>query len=268
MREVFVKARRGAPSGFFETEAAGLRWLTMPGGPRVAAVHEVGATSLTLERLVPVRPTAAAARDFGRRLAVLHDAGAAAWGGLPPGARGGFFGPLDDPLPMASGAWDRWSRFYAEARLLPILEQGRARGVFTSGDEQGFAAVVARLDDLIAAAGDDTPARLHGDLWSGNVMWVARAAEPEGADGVEAALIDPAAHGGHREADLAMLALFGAPHHDAILAGYREAHPLARGWEHRVGLHQLYPLAVHAVLFGGGYVTQTRRLVAGLGAVR
>ena len=68
-----------------------------------------------------------------------------------------------------------------------------------------------------------------------------------------AVLIDPAAHGGHRESDLAMLALFGAPYLDRVLAGYDEASPLAAGWRQRVGLHQLFPLLVHAVLFGSGY---------------
>ena len=63
-------------------------------------------------------------------------------------------------------------------------------------------------------------------------------------------VIDPAAHGGHREADLAMLALFGAPHLEAILAAYDEHRPLAEGWRDRVGLHQLHPLLVHAALFG------------------
>jgi fructosamine-3-kinase len=108
------------------------------------------------------------------------------------------------------------------------------------------------IDGVMArcAAGDfdddDPPARLHGDLWSGNVMWT-----PAGA-----VLIDPAAHGGHRETDLAMLALFGCPHFEAVLAGYQGHRPLRAGWRDRVGLHQLYPLLAHAVLFGGGYARQ------------
>ncbi len=94
---------------------------------------------------------------------------------------------------------------------------------------------------------DDGPARLHGDLWSGNVMWT--------PDGV--VLIDPAAHGGHHETDLAMLALFGCPHYDAVLAGYQQVRALKPGWRNRIGLHQLYPLLAHVVLFGGGYAGQT-----------
>jgi len=70
-------------------------------------------------------------------------------------------------------------------------------------------------------------------------------------------LIDPAAHGGHRETDLAMLALFGCPHLDMVRAAYDEAAPLASGWRARVPLHQLFPLLVHVVLFGRSYAAQT-----------
>ncbi|PFG43068.1 fructosamine-3-kinase [Isoptericola jiangsuensis] len=257
--ERYRKSRTGAPPGFFGTEAAGLRWLTVPGGPRVASVLDVGPDHLDLERVDAGAPTPAAARAFGRALAVLHGAGAPAIGALPPGADAGWFGPLDDPLPMAAGAWADWPTFYAEARLRPVVEQGRRRGILDAADSAAVEAVCARLGDL--AGPPEPPARLHGDLWSGNVLW-----SPAGdGRGSEAVLIDPAAHGGHRETDLAMLALFGAPHLDHLLAAYDETRPLAPGWRERTGLHQLYPLAVHAVLFGGGYVARTRRLLARLG---
>ena len=53
-----------------------------------------------------------------------------------------------------------------------------------------------------------------------------------------------------------MLALFGLPHLDTVLAAYDEVAPLADGWRERVALHQLFPLLVHATLFGGGYGPQ------------
>jgi fructosamine-3-kinase len=76
-----------------------------------------------------------------------------------------------------------------------------------------------------------------------------------GADG-HGWLIDPAAHGGHRETDLATLALFGgAPYLDRILAAYAEVYPLMPGWRERFPLHQLHLLLVHTALFGGVYRT-------------
>jgi fructosamine-3-kinase len=260
MVDVFRKSRADAPPGFFAAEAAGLRWLAVPGGPRVARVLDVGPGRLDLERVPPARPTADAARDLGRRLAVLHGAGADGFGVRPPGADAGWFGPLDDPLPLVTGTWGDWPAFYAHARLRPVLAQGRERGVLTAQDAVAVERVCGRLGALAGPAAREAPARVHGDLWSGNVLWA-----PGPAGAAEAVPIDPAAHGGHREADLAMLALFGAPHLDEVVAGYDAVRPLAPGWRDRVALHQLYPLAVHAVLFGGGYVEQTRRLLARLG---
>ncbi|MBD5787285.1 fructosamine kinase family protein [Cellulosimicrobium terreum] len=260
-----TKSRPDAPPGFFTCEAAGLRWLDVPGGPRVVQVRDVRDDALVLERVTPAAPTRGAAHDLGRRLAVLHDAGAPAWGAPPADHAGdGFFGPLDDPLPMPAGAWPDWPTFYARARLAPVARQGRERGALDDVEERLLDRLAERLPDLARPALADSPARLHGDLWSGNVMWSAhRPGSGHGPD-VEAVLVDPAAHGGHRESDLAMLALFGAPFLDDVLAGYAEAHPLARGWRHRVVLHQVYPVAVHAVLFGGGYRARLRSMVAAL----
>lgn len=242
----FVKHRAGAPAGFFTAEAAGLQWLSaVEGGVPCAQVIAVDDASLTLRRMESMSPTPEAARTFGGRLAVTHDAGAPAFGAGPDGWDGpGFFGPLSQPLPMSLRRHRDWGEFYAEERLAPMAELAAPR--LDAGARDAVDYVVARcragdFDD------DDRPARLHGDLWSGNVMWT--------PDGV--VLIDPAAHAGHRETDLAMLALFGCPHYDTVIAGYQEARLLRLGWRDRIGLHQLFPLLAHVVLFGGGYAQQT-----------
>ena len=242
----FVKRNPHAPPGFFACEAAGLRWLSaVDGGVPCAQVLHCDDTSLTLRRLREGGPTAESAVEFGRRLAITHEAGAAGFGAAPDGwSQAGFFGPLRHPLPMSLVVHDGWGRFYASERLAPML--GHAAGNLHPGTHSLIEQVILRcragdFDD------DDHAVRLHGDLWSGNVMWT--------PDGV--VLIDPAAHGGHRETDLAMLALFGCPHLEAIHRGYQSVHPLGRTWRDRVALHQIFPLLAHVALFGGGYERQT-----------
>lgn len=224
-----------------------MRWLAeAEDGAPVVPVVAAAEDHLELERLRQVAPTEEAARRFGAGLARTHAAGATAYGVGPDGWVGdGFFGPLSEPLPMSLGSWPTWGAFYAEARIAPMTRLARNRGVYGADDVRVLDALCERLTQGDLDTGE-APARIHGDLWSGNVMWT-----PDGAT-----LIDPAAHGGHRETDLALLALFGAPFLDDIRGGYEELQPLADGWRQRVGVHQLHCLLVHAILFGGGYAAQ------------
>ncbi|MBT2907180.1 fructosamine kinase family protein [Streptomyces sp. McG8] len=239
-RTVVVKRAEEAEAA--RAEAAGLRWLAEAGTPPVPRVHGREGAWLVLDRVTEGRPDRDAALRFGRELAGLHAAGAPAFGAPPPG------GPVEAFIglaPMRNVTGDDWPAWYAEHRVLPYLRRAVDAGAMDAGEAAVVERVCARLPELAGPA--EPPARLHGDLWSGNVLW--------GADG-RVHVIDPAAHGGHRETDLAMLALFGCPLLDAVLEGYQEVAPLAEGWRERVGEHQLFPLLVHAVLFGRGYAGQ------------
>lgn len=240
----FVKSRAGAPEGFFAVEATGLAWLaaaTPSGGALVPPALEVDRERIVLPRLEQVAPDPAAAELLGRQLATTHAAGAPHHGAPPRGWAGdGWVGAA--PLLHARTAPAGWGAFFAGLRVAPHLVAARAAGAVEDDD----ARVLERLCDALAdGAWDDgrPPARLHGDLWSGNVLWTARGP----------VLVDPAAHGGHPETDLAMLALFGLPHLERVLASYDEVAPLRDGWRERVPLHQVHPLLVHAQLFGGSY---------------
>lgn len=235
----FTKERADAPAGFFEAEAAGLAWLASAGGVATAQVLRVAPGVIEIEHIDEVVPSSAAARRFGAQLARTHSAGADSFGSPPEGYAGPMFIGRR-PLPAADE--EQWGVFYARDRILPYLEIAeRVGNISVAG-----ASAVREACALIASGDlddDEPPSRLHGDLWNGNVLW------SEGG----VVLIDPAAHGGHRETDLAMLALFGCAHLDEILEGYERVYPLRAGWEDRVALHQLHPLAVHAAGHGPGY---------------
>ena len=242
---MFTKTRSDAPEGFYEAEAAGLAWLAEAGGVPCVRVREVRRDGIDLDELRETRPSREAARRFGELLAVTHGAGAEAFGSPPPGHPGPWYIGRRE---MAARPSPEWSEFYPQERVRPYAEQAVARGNLTA---EGFQTVVRACELIRSGIFDDgePPARVHGDLWSGNVMWT-----PTGVT-----LIDPAAHGGHRETDLAMLVLFGAPFLDDILTAYDKAAPLAPGWHRRVPLHQLFPLAVHAVGHGPSYGSELVR---------
>jgi fructosamine-3-kinase len=208
-------------------EAAGLRWLA-DAGARVPEIISEAPGELVLQRIDPGTLDRTGEEELGRMLATMHAAGARAFGSLP--GDGPFFvGRCELPSPEA----DDWNDYYLQHRCLPL-----ARRV---GLEREVAGVVVD-------APAEPPARLHGDLWTGNML-ADRAGRPW--------LIDPAAYGGHREMDLAMLALFGSVPARTV-AAYEEIARLADGWRERTRLWQLFPLLVHAVLFGGGYLRQAR----------
>jgi len=232
-----------APSGevaaAFAAEANGLRWLSEAAAVPVPEVLAVGPEALVISMIPPGRATPEAAFGFGTDLARLHAAGADGFGAPWPGFIASL--PLDNT--RDAGDWPQW---YAQRRLLPFLSRAVDAGALRPEDARLVEAVIDRLGSLAGPA--EPPSRIHGDCWAGNVLW----------SGGRGWLIDPAAHGGHRETDLAMLALFGAPGLDRILAGYNDTAPLAAGWRSRIPLHQLHPLLVHACLFGASYRDEVR----------
>jgi fructosamine-3-kinase len=234
---VFAKAYPGDAPGFLAAEAAGLRWLREADAVPVPEVLGERPDLLVTAWITPGRPSPAGAEEFGRRLATVHARGAQSFGA----PWGGYIGAL----PMDNAEADDWPVFYAERRVLPFLRAAVDRGALDAGQAADIERVCARIEEF--AGPPELPARVHGDLWAGNVHWDVRG---------RGWLIDPAAHGGHRETDLAMMALFEPPQLETILNAYDEVHPLADDWRERVALHQLHPLLVHAALFGGSYGEQ------------
>ena len=244
-RRVFAKTSAAVPPQHFTTEAAGLAWMR---GASELCVPQLVAVSdtppfLVLEWIEEESAAAETEASLGRGLAALHHAGAASFGRTdrrPTGSRG---------LPNEPCA--TWTEFYATQRLLPLIRLARDSQALPDRTLRGLETIAGQLGEL---GGDpEPPARLHGDLWAGNRL-VGR--------GGRNWLIDPAAHGGHREFDLAMMRLFGGFGPD-VFAAYAETHPLAAGWHDRVALHQLAPLVIHAVKFGGSYPASVARALSG-----
>ena len=241
-REVFAKVAAAGLDGVFGAEAHGLRWLGEAGAVPVPEVVGWDEATLVVSWVPAGSPGPAAAERFGRDLARMHGAGAPSFGAPWPGFIASLFMPNDGAvLPAPQPGPPSWLDWYTEFRVLPYLRTAVDAGTLSSADAGLVESAAARAGGLAGAA--EPPSRIHGDCWSGNVLW----------SGEAGWLIDPAAHGGHRETDLAMLALFGAPYLDRILAGYQAQAPLAAGWQQRVPLHQLHPLLVHVCLFGAAY---------------
>jgi fructosamine-3-kinase len=246
-RAVFVKSHPRALPGMFDAEAHGLRWLAQAQALRVPEViatcdGEHGTPSfLVLEWIEPHR--GARGRDYderlGQGLAALHRCGAPSFGL----ERDNYLATLPQHNPPNSN----WPSFYAQRRLEPLLARAVEQGLASTAMRAGFARLLPRIADFCGPP--EPPARLHGDLWSGNVLCDERA---------EPVLIDPAVYGGHREIDLAMMQLFGG-FGPRCFAAYDEAYPRTLGHEQRVALYQLYPLLVHVNLFGGSYVAGVER---------
>ncbi len=235
-RRVFAKTHANPAPLAFSTEAAGLSWLRDSATLALPEVLEVSDDPpfLVLEWIEQGRPDSRTEAALGRALARLHATGAPSFGRedrRSTGSRG-----------LPNEPCDSWAEFYATQRLLPLARLAADGKALSARSLRELQEIAARLADLGGPV--EPPARLHGDLWGGNRL--------VGTDG-ENWLIDPAAHGGHREFDLAMMRLFGG-FGDACFAAYAELTPLAEGWRERVALHQLAPLVVHAIKFGGGYV--------------
>ena len=248
-RRVFLKTNAKAPRAMFPAEARGLEFLSEARALRVPQViahsGSEGADSpcfLLLEFIASARPRPGFDEQLGRGLAALHGAGAPGFGFEQPN----FIGRL----PQSNQAHDSWADFYRverlEAQLRLAIQSGHASAVLRRDFERLF----SKLAELVGD--DEAPARLHGDLWGGNLH-----VDEQGAP----CLIDPAVYGGHREVDLAMMRLFGG-FSERVFAAYAEAFPLAPGHAERISLYQLYPLLVHLNLFGGSYASSIQQALA------
>lgn len=225
----------------FETEAAGLKLLGQSSSVRVPRVILCGDADdesfLLMEWIVTRRPTAKASEELGINLAQMHKNSAANFGLNHDNYMGSLL--------QRNWRHDTWSAFFIEERLQPMVAMAINKRLLSHRDGAAFDQLYKNLPGLFD---EETPSLIHGDLWNGNYL-VDHDERPY--------LIDPAVSFGHREFDLAMTTLFSG-FSDEFYKAYHESLPMAKGWEGRVDLWNLYPLLVHLNLFGIGYLGQVR----------
>lgn len=178
-------------------------------------------------------------QEFGVSLANLHQ------------NKSEYFGLDHDnfigSLPQTNKQTILWSEYYADQRILPLFKIAFDQGKFENSDEQHLMQFINRIDEIYPR---EKASLLHGDLWSGNADF---------CNG-KPAVFDPAVYYGHREMDLAMTLLFGG-FPSEMYQSYHETYPLERSWKERIEISQLYPLLVHAILFGESYASQVKRIL-------
>lgn len=228
----------------FDTEQRGLKMLGATKTVRVPEVMFVGETKewqfLVMEFINTGSHSKFYWEELGRQLAMLHKNNSS------------YFGLDHDnyigSLPQPNRIRPSWVDFFVEQRLQPMTERLINQNSTNAATLKPIEKIYAKLGDLLPA---ELPSLLHGDLWSGNVI--------PGSSG-QPIVVDPAIYYGHREAELAFTKLFGG-FEESFYKSYKNHFPLTPGFENRYELYNLYPLLVHANLFGSSYLLAANRII-------
>jgi len=238
---LFLKTNPHVDRDFFQAEAEGLQSLSNTNTLLVPRIIEQGEFEAQ-QFLILEYFDEAEERDFdalGKGLATLHQCTQRDFGW----EKDNYIGSLV----QANAYLKDWSEFYAEYRILALSRKAFNAGLIDRADLKAIDSFLYRYPELLP---QEKPALVHGDLWSGNVLYT---------KGGTPALIDPAVYYGHREMDIAMMQLFGG-FPSAVFDSYTAHYPLEGDWQSRVKYQQLYPLLVHLVLFGPSYRSSCREV--------
>lgn len=254
--KLVAKLSASANEDLFEKEAYGLNLLASANAIRIPKVLHVSEQCLLMEYIQESQQSHNYWANLAVQLAKLHQVGqhfsSAGLETMPSSGSNTQFG-LDhnnycgDNIQINGWHSDGYE-FFADQRLLFQARMAFDNGYLESPWVIHIESICERLTELIP---NQPPSLIHGDLWPGNILV---------DDSGQPALIDPAAHYGWREADIAMTLLFGGLPHDFYQA-YDEAWPMEPRWRSRVPLYNLYHLLNHLNIFGVSYLEQVQATI-------
>lgn len=234
--EFFLKWNAHAPADMFMKEAAGLKEMALAGSsliiPKVIWSKEADEAPglLLMEYLSGPASTAGFDEKLGQGIARMHRKTAANYG---------FHHDNYCGTTVQENTWTtNWAEFYAQNRIYSLVLKIKSQRGMSSEDQRIYERLVDRLPQLLAH--ETRPSLIHGDLWSGNFMYIANGP----------ALIDPACYYADREMELGMMKLFGG-FSARVWDAYQSEFPLPPEWKQRIPLYQLYHILNHYLLFGG-----------------
>jgi fructosamine-3-kinase len=241
-RRYFLKINdAGRYPEMFQKERNGLETLRDQTGLKIPTVIKTGILYhqqfLLMEWMEHGQSKTGSWKNFGEGLAGMHKRPQA------------YFGFDEDNyignLPQINTPSLTWKEFYSTCRIQPLIKMLFDKSSISRQTIKASESFSNQLDTIFPA---EPAAFLHGDLWSGNFLFTTQG---------QAALYDPAVYYGHREMDIGMTKLFGG-FNPEFYTSYQESYPLEKGWEKRLEYSQIYPLLVHAALFGGHYIQTCR----------
>lgn len=234
----FIKTNDAKERELFEREEQGLLLLGKKSKLRRPTIIGSGILHerayLVLEWMDKGLPDVSFWNEFGTKLARQH---------LQTHKKFGLnFDNYIGRLPQNNYQHDDWYTFFIQRRLSPQLNLAKRRNLISAAMLTQFETLFKKLPELIP---HEQPALLHGDLWHGNFLC---------STDRQPVVFDPAVYYGHRETELAFSRLFGG-FDQQFYESYEDTYSLSPGFDHRIDLHNLYPLLVHVNLFGTSYLS-------------
>lgn len=143
-----------------------------------------------------------------------------------------------------------WVSFFTQHRLLYMAGEALKENKIDKNFMKQTEKLAGKLGNYIKSP--NPPSLIHGDVWGGNIL---------SARGKIVAFLDPAIYYADPEMELAFIRLFNT-FGDGFFTRYNDITPIKPGFfEERADIYSLYPLLVHARLFGASYARKAQKIL-------